>query len=37
MIERDLAQARTDLSHVNATIHLFEAPQEGEAFPVHMT
>lgn len=35
-LERDLAQARADLSHVNATIRLFEAPQEGEAFPSHM-
>lgn len=35
-LERDLAQARADLSHINATIRLFEAPQEGEAFPVHM-
>jgi hypothetical protein len=35
-LEADLAQVRADLSHVNATIRLFEAPQSGEAFPTHM-
>lgn len=31
----DLAQARADLSHVNATIRLFEAPEAGAQFPMH--
>lgn len=35
-LERDLAQLRADLSHVNATMRLFEAPQAGEEFPGHM-
>jgi hypothetical protein len=35
-LEADLAQARADLSHVNATIRLFEAPESGEGFPTHM-
>jgi len=35
-LTRDLEQARSDLSHVNATIRLFEVPQEGEAFPALM-
>jgi hypothetical protein len=34
-LEADLEQARADLSHVVATIHLFEAPGAGEAFPMH--
>jgi hypothetical protein len=34
-LESDLEQARADLSHVNATIHLFEAPQDGTPFPMH--
>lgn len=35
-LELDLDQARADLSHIAATIRLFEAPESGEAFPVHM-
>lgn len=35
-LEADLEQARADLAHVVATIRLFEAPQDGEAFPSHM-
>lgn len=35
-LEADLEQARADLSHVVATIRLFEAPHDGEAFPSHM-
>ena len=34
-LERDLAQARADLSHINATIRLFEAPEAGAQFPMH--
>jgi hypothetical protein len=34
-LERDLEQARADLSHVNATIRLFEAPDAGAQFPMH--
>ncbi len=34
-LEHDLAQARADLSHVNATIRLFEAPEAGAQFPMH--
>ena len=34
-LEADLEQARADLSHVNATIHLFEAPEDGSQFPMH--
>lgn len=34
-LERDLEQARADLSHVNATICLFEAPEDGAQFPMH--
>lgn len=34
-LEADLEQARADLSHVNATIHLFEAPGDGTPFPMH--
>lgn len=34
-LERDLEQARIDLSHVVATMHLFNAPADGEAFPMH--
>ncbi len=34
-LERDLEQARSDLSHVTATMHLFEAPRDGESFPMH--
>ena len=35
-LEADIEQARADLAHVVATIRLFEAPQDGEAFPSHM-
>jgi hypothetical protein len=35
-LEVDLEQARADLAHVVATVRLFEAPQDGEAFPSHM-
>ena len=35
-LEADLALARADLSHVIATIRLFEAPEPGEGFPTHM-
>lgn len=34
-LEADLEQARADLSHVNATLHLFEAPDAGEQYPMH--
>ena len=34
-LEADLEQARADLAHVTATLHLFEAPSAGEAFPMH--
>lgn len=34
-LERDVDQARADLSHVVATLHLFEAPAEGEQHPMH--
>jgi hypothetical protein len=34
-LESDLEQARADLAHVVATIHLFEAPANGEPFPMH--
>lgn len=34
-LERDLEQARVDLSHINATIRLFEAPETGAQFPMH--
>jgi len=34
-LEADLEQARADLSHINATIHLFEAPEAGTPFPMH--
>lgn len=34
-LEADIEQARADLAHVNATLHLFEAPGAGEAFPMH--
>ncbi len=34
-LEADLEQARADLSHVVATLHLFEAPDAGEPFPMH--
>ena len=34
-LEGDLEQARADLSHVTATLHLFEAPDAGEQFPMH--
>lgn len=34
-LEADLEQARADLSHVNATIHLFEAPDADTPFPMH--
>lgn len=34
-LESDLAQARADLSHINATIRLFEAPESGAQFPMH--
>jgi len=34
-LEQDVEQARADLAHVNATIHLFEAPEDGSQFPMH--
>lgn len=34
-LEADLEQARVDLAHVTATLHLFEAPGAGEPFPMH--
>lgn len=34
-LRRDLGQAEADLSHVNATIRLFEVPEAGTQFPVH--
>jgi len=34
-LESDLEQARADLAHVNATIHLFEAPGADTPFPMH--
>jgi hypothetical protein len=34
-LERDLEQARSDLAHVLATMHLFEAPADGEQHPMH--
>lgn len=34
-LERDLEQARLNLSHVVATMHLFTTPKDGEPFPMH--
>lgn len=34
-LERDIEQARADLAHVLATLHLFEAPADGEPHPLH--
>ncbi|MEP7240230.1 MAG: hypothetical protein ABI697_05040 [Devosia sp.] len=34
-LEADIEQARADLAHVAATLHLFEAPGAGELFPMH--
>jgi hypothetical protein len=34
-LEADLEQARADLSHVVATLHLFEAPGADTPFPMH--
>lgn len=34
-LEKALAQAKTDLAHINASIMLFEAPAAGEQFPMH--
>lgn len=34
-LESDLEQARADLSHIVATIHLFEAPGADTPFPMH--
>lgn len=34
-LEADIEQARADLAHVNATIHLFEAPEAGTPYPMH--
>jgi hypothetical protein len=34
-LEADMAQARIDLSHVNATLALFEAPDADTPFPMH--
>lgn len=34
-LEADLEQARAGLSHINATIHLFEAPDADTQFPMH--
>ncbi|HEV7718487.1 MAG TPA: hypothetical protein VGO70_05860 [Arsenicitalea sp.] len=34
-LEADIEQARADLSHVVATLHLFEAPADGSLFPMH--
>lgn len=33
--EKELDQTRAALSHVLATIHLFEAPEDGSQFPMH--
>jgi hypothetical protein len=33
-LEADLEQTRADLSHVVATLHLFEAPDDGSPFPM---
>lgn len=35
-LEKALEQARADLSHIAAVIRLYEAPEAGEEFPVHM-
>lgn len=34
-LEADMAQARIDLAHVNATLALFEAPGADTPFPMH--
>lgn len=34
-LEADLEQARADLSHVIATLHLFEAPNADTLYPMH--
>lgn len=34
-LEKELEQTRAALSHVLATVHLFEAPQDGSQFPMH--
>jgi hypothetical protein len=33
---RALDQAKSDLAHINAAMRLFEAPEYGEQFPIHM-
>ncbi|WP_127144921.1 hypothetical protein [Pelagibacterium montanilacus] len=34
-LEKALARAKADLSHINASITLFNAPAAGEQFPLH--
>lgn len=34
-LEADIEQARADLAHVTATLHLFEAPGADTPFPMH--
>lgn len=34
-LEKELEQTRAALSHVLATVHLFEAPEDGSQFPMH--
>ncbi|NMA97056.1 MAG: hypothetical protein GX970_02930 [Phyllobacteriaceae bacterium] len=34
-LERELEATKAALSHVLATIHMFEAPQNGSQFPLH--
>lgn len=34
-LEIDIEQARADLSHILATLHLFEAPNADTPFPMH--
>jgi hypothetical protein len=36
LYEKKLAQARADLAHVNATLCMFESPDERTEFPVYM-
>lgn len=34
-LEADLEQARSDLAHVIATLHLFQIPESGNQYPMH--
>jgi hypothetical protein len=34
-LKKATARAKADLSHINASITLFEAPAAGEQFPLH--